>query len=84
MVVWSTTLRRFDTLTMMGSECSRLDPTYQCHITFVCTGCYQLHPNQRLRHYYPRLIAGTNLPTSKGWIAWLAKAESTHIIFARD
>ena len=24
------------------------------------------------RHYYPRLVAGTNLPTPKGWIAWLA------------
>ena len=32
----------------------------------------------------PRLIAGTNLPTSKGWIAWLAKAECTHITFAQD
>ena len=29
-------------------------------------------------------LAGTNLPTSKGWIAWLAKAESTHITFAQD
>ena len=74
---------RFDILTMMGREC-RLDPTYQRHITFACTGCYQLHPHHRLRHYYPRLISGTNLPTSKGWIAWLAKAECTHLIFAQD
>ena len=41
-------------------------------------------PPSPSRHYYPRLIAGTNLPTSKGWIAWLAKAGCTHIIFARD
>ena len=41
-------------------------------------------PQHRLRHYYPRLIAGTNLPKSKGWIAWLAKAECTHITFAQD
>ena len=34
------------------------------------------------RHYYPRLIAGINLPTPKGWIAWLAKADCTHITFA--
>ena len=33
------------------------------------------------RHYYPRLIAGTNLPTPKGWIAWLA--DCTHITFAQ-
>ena len=35
------------------------------------------------RHYYPRLIAGTSLPTRKGWIAWLAKADCTHITFAQ-
>ena len=34
-------------------------------------------------HYYPRLIAGTNLPTPKGWIAWLTKADCTHITFAQ-
>ena len=33
------------------------------------------------RHYYPRLIAGTNLPIPKGWTAWLAKADCTHITF---
>ena len=38
----------FDILTMMGSECSRLDLSYQRHITFACTGCYQLHPHHRL------------------------------------
>ena len=27
------------------------------------------------RHYYPRLITGTNLPTPNGWIAWLVKAD---------
>ena len=35
------------------------------------------------RHYYPRLIAGTNLPTPKGWIAWLVKADCTHITFGQ-
>ena len=24
--------------------------------------------------YYPRQIAGTNLPTPRGWVAWLARA----------
>ena len=84
MVVWSTTSRALWHFNDDGRECSRLDPTYQSHITFACTGCYQLHPHHRLRHYYPRLIAGTNLPTSKGWIAWLAKAECMYIIFAQD
>ena len=83
MVVWSTTSRALWQFNDDGRECSRLDPTYQHHITFACTGCYQLHPHHRLRHYYPRLIAGTNLPTSKGWIAWLVKAECTHITFAQ-
>ena len=35
------------------------------------------------RHYYLRLIAGTNLPTPKGRIAWLAKADCTHITIAQ-
>ena len=33
---------------MMCIECSWLDPSYQSHITFTCTGCYQLHPHHRL------------------------------------
>ena len=40
-------------------------------------------PSSPSRHYYSRLIAGTNLPTLKGWIAWLAKADCTHITFAK-
>ena len=68
---------------MMGRDCSWLDPSYQHHITFACIGCYQLHPPLPSRHYYPRLIAGTNLPTPKGWIVWLAKADCTHITFAQ-
>ena len=40
-------------------------------------------PPSPSRHYNPRLIAGTNLPTPKGWIAWLAKADCTHITFAQ-
>ena len=45
---------------------------------------YRLLPTTPLspsRYYYPRLIAGTNLPTPKGWIAWLGKADCTHITF---
>ena len=38
-------------LTMLSRECSRLDPSYQHHITFACTGCYQLHPSSPSRHY---------------------------------
>ena len=49
-------------------------PSYQRHITLACTVCYQLHYPSPSRHYYLRFIAGTNLPTPKGWIAWLAKA----------
>ena len=84
MVVWFTTSRALWHFNDDGRECSRLDSTYQRHITFSCTGCYQLHPHHRLKHYYPRFIADINLPTSKGWIAWLAKAECTHITFAQD
>ena len=40
-------------------------------------------PQSPSRHYYPWLIAGTNLPTSKGWIAWWAKADCMHITFAQ-
>ena len=39
---------RFDSLTMMGRECSRLDPSYQRHNIFACTCCDQLHPHHRL------------------------------------
>ena len=55
------------------------------HITFACTGCYQLHPppHHRLGIITPKLIAGTNLPTPKGWIAWLAKADWTHMTFVQ-
>ena len=84
MVVWSTTSRAlWHFLAMMGRKCSRLDPNYQRHITFACTGCYQLHPHHRLGIIIPRLITGTNLPTSKGWRAWWAKADCTHITFAQ-
>ena len=39
-------------------------------------------PPSPSRHYYPRLIAGTNLPIPIRWIAWLAKADCTQITFA--
>ena len=68
----------------MGRECSRLDPSYQRHITFACTCCYTNYtPYHHLGIIIPRLIAGTNLPTPEGWIAWLAKADCTHINFAQ-
>ena len=47
---------------------------------YICM--YRLLPSSS-RHYYPRLTAGTNLLTPKGWIAWLAKADCTHITFAQ-
>ena len=31
-------------------------------------------PHTLRKHYYPRQIVGTNLPTPKGWITWLARA----------
>ena len=34
------------------------------------------HPYHCVKHYYPRQIAGTNLPTPMGWNAWLAR---THV-----
>ena len=40
-------------------------------------------PPSPSRHYYPRLIASTNLPTPKGWIAWLAEADCMHIPLPR-
>ena len=48
-----------------------------------CTGCYQLDLPSPSRHYYSQLIAGTDLPTPKGRVAWLAKADCMHIIFAK-
>ena len=35
------------------------------------------------RHDYPRFIAGTNLQTLRGWIAWWARTQYMHIIFAQ-
>ena len=69
---------------MIGRECSRLDPCYQRHITFACTGCYisTTHPSPS-RHYYPQLIAGTNLPTQKRWIAWWARAKCMNVTVAQ-
>ena len=53
-------------------------PHYICMYRLLPTS-----PRSPSRHYYPRLITGTNLPTPKGWIAWLAKADFTHITFAQ-
>ena len=62
-------------LTMMSRECNRLDPSYKRHITFCMYRLLLTTPSSPSRHYYPRLTAGTNLPTIEGWIAWLAKAD---------
>ena len=43
-------------------------PHYICMYRLISTT-----PPLPFRHYYPRLIAGANLPISKGLIAWLAK-----------
>ena len=51
---------------------------------YICM--YRLLPTTPIspsRHHYPQLIAGTNLLIPKGWIAWLAKADCTHITFAQ-
>ena len=53
-------------------------PHYICMYRLLPT----THPSPS-RHYYPRLIAGINLPTPKGWIAWLAKAYCMPITFAQ-
>ena len=53
---------------------------------FILRRMYRLLPTtppSPSRHYYPRLIDGTNLPTPKGWIAWLANADCMHITFAQ-
>ena len=42
-------------LTIMSRECSRFNPSYQRHITFAGTGCYQLHPHYRLGIITPDL-----------------------------
>ena len=53
-------------------------PHYICMYRLLST----THPSPS-RHYYPGLIAGINLPTPKGWIAWLAMADCMHITFAQ-
>ena len=67
-----------------GQRVQLARPELPRHITLAYTGCYQLHPHSPSRHYYPRPIAGTNLPIPKGWIAWLAKADCTHITICQS
>ena len=69
-------------LTMMGRECSSLDPSYQRHITSASTGCYRLHP------YHPLCIVTPTYrryqfidPEKMNRIAWSARAKCTHITF---
>ena len=50
-------------------------PHYICMYRLIPTT-----PSSPCRHYYSRLIAGTNLPTPK---AGLAKADCAHITFAK-
>ena len=43
--------------------------------TFTCTVDSHLpHPHHRIGIITPDKIAGNNLPTPRGWIAWLARA----------
>ena len=66
---------------MMGRLCSWLEPSYQRHITFACTGCYQLHHHHRLGIITPNYCQYKF--TEKGWIAWLAKADCMHLTYAQ-
>ena len=52
-------------LKMMGRECSRLDHSYQRHITNCMYRLLPTTPPSPSGHYYPRPIAGTSLPTRK-------------------
>ena len=83
MVVWSTTSRALLHFLRwwQSVQLARPDlpaPHYICMYRLLPTT-----PPSPSRHYYPLLIAGTNLPTPKGWIAWLAKADCTHIPFPK-
>ena len=57
-------------------------PVLQRHITFACAGCYQLHA-----HHRPGIITPTccryQFTSPERMIAWLAKADCTHITFAQ-
>ena len=58
-----------------GSEFyrSHADPSVK-HL-FWLKDIHQLHHLYNcVKHYYPGQIAGTNLRTPQGWIAWLARA----------
>ena len=53
-------------------------PHYICHVHAATN-----YTPITSRHYYPLFIAGTNLPTTKGWIDWLAKVNCTRITFVQ-
>ena len=55
--------------------------TLHLHVRAATNYIPSPHTPSPSRQYYPRLIAGTNLPTQKGWIAWMAKEDCTHITF---
>ena len=79
MVIWSTTSRALlKFLTMMAESAVGLtrltSATLHLHVQAATN-----YPSSS-RHYYPHL---SPVPTPKGWIAWLAKADCTHIIFAQ-
>ena len=56
-------------------------PHYICMLHVQAATNYT--PHHRLGIITSRLIAGTNLPTPKGWIPSLANADCTHITFAQ-
>ena len=82
------TYQRHITLAAVQQVQAATNSTATATNSTASTGCYLYRllpttPPSPSRHYYPRLIAGTNLPTPKGWIAWLAKANCSHITFAQ-
>ena len=82
-MVWSTTSRALWNFNNDGQRVQYArpelpEPHYMCMYRLLPTT-----PPLTSRHYYPWLIAGTNLPISKGWIAWWAKADCTYITFAQ-
>ena len=69
-------------LTMMGRECSRLDSSYQRHVTFAGSRCYQLHP-----HHYLGIITPTyrryQFTDPERWIAWCSMAQCMQIVYCQ-
>ena len=78
---YSVTGGRIDSVKWDVLMVGRLFKFHRCHAHpseehfFWLTASHLLpHPLHCVKHYYPRQIAGINLPTPNGWIAWLARA----------